>query len=447
MTETNPVLRETASVPYVEYDGMASDEVTLKTITEITGSHPHLIQQVHANKHLRVEVWQAVFAALSYRPIVQGVTEIPNGYWARLALLDAADRIICTADALCDTTESGRGKWSPYAVCSMAQTRGVGKLGRLMFGHVATRAGFSATPAEEMDSIEKRSGGTDAAPLPKDEPPATMAELQQDAGFAGKGGHLKGKSWMDMPEDALEWVINKGGPAKRLAEAALQVKRGESLDEPDLAPAPDDPGTPLPQDEPLSSLQRTAIFAVGADFPLERKGDDLKAYLKYLAQGIAGIPLKPEDFSFSENSEKAITRRQADAVIDRLHEMRKAMEAEEEREAQTTDPDAPPLSDAETAGADLAPQSSPASQGLSKAAQGLLGKINAACDGALPEYIKGSAQWERDNALKNWGILDLQEADEPMLKELWGYIELQAKKPKPKTPKPKVEPGTQGDLV
>ena len=40
-----------------------------------------------------------------------------------------------------------------YAICSMAQTRAVGKAYRLLIGWLMKSAGYEATPLEEMDGV------------------------------------------------------------------------------------------------------------------------------------------------------------------------------------------------------------------------------------------------------------------------------------------------------
>jgi hypothetical protein len=69
-------------------------------------------------------------------------------------VLDDTGRIIGSSEGMCMSDEQNwRGKPS-YALRSMAQTRTAGKALRSLFAHIAVLAGYSPTPAEEMDGVE-----------------------------------------------------------------------------------------------------------------------------------------------------------------------------------------------------------------------------------------------------------------------------------------------------
>ncbi len=84
---------------------------------------------------------------------------------ARAWITDASGSVVSEADGYCSNEEANwRGK-PFYARASMAQTRAIGKAMRLRHAWVMVMAGFSPTPAEEMD-------GVDTAPAPAPAKPA-----------------------------------------------------------------------------------------------------------------------------------------------------------------------------------------------------------------------------------------------------------------------------------
>src|SRR3990167_5945448 len=63
--------------------------------------------------------------------------------------------IISSAEASCMKTERNWANRDEYAIKSMAQTRACAKALRNGFGWVAEMGGYSATPAEEMDTVQE----------------------------------------------------------------------------------------------------------------------------------------------------------------------------------------------------------------------------------------------------------------------------------------------------
>ncbi len=74
---------------------------------------------------------------------------------ARAWITDASGAVVSEADGYC-SNEENNWKGKPfYARASMAQTRAIGKAMRLRHAWVMVMAGFSPTPAEEMDGVQE----------------------------------------------------------------------------------------------------------------------------------------------------------------------------------------------------------------------------------------------------------------------------------------------------
>ena len=112
-------------------------------------------------EHLEFEAWQTIARWHHCTPSTEWTRPIKNGdeiigWEARVNVLDDQGRVIGSSEGMCMADEKNwKGKPS-YALRSMAQTRTAGKALRSLFAHVAVLAGYSPTPAEEMDGVDTR---------------------------------------------------------------------------------------------------------------------------------------------------------------------------------------------------------------------------------------------------------------------------------------------------
>lgn len=124
-------------------------------------------------KHVLIDGWQTLMALNGVMPFtvscekqrdennkltVHVVTEIRR-------VNDGT--VLTRVETECSQHERRWSSADDYAVISMAQTRGVGKGCRQLFGWVMSLAGYSATPAEEMPEPEKRRESAPVAPPSK----------------------------------------------------------------------------------------------------------------------------------------------------------------------------------------------------------------------------------------------------------------------------------------
>lgn len=103
-------------------------------------------------EHVQVEAWQFLGSQFGLIADIEWTKELEDGWEARAALIRLADGAVLThADAECRRAESNWKNRDSYAIRSMAQTRAVSKVFRNALSSVMVMAGFSGTPAEEMD--------------------------------------------------------------------------------------------------------------------------------------------------------------------------------------------------------------------------------------------------------------------------------------------------------
>jgi hypothetical protein len=120
-----------------------------------------------SKKHLMIEAWQTIAAWYGVTVGVDYCRSLdPEGEsWEAKAIAVTPTGREISAIALCTRNEPNWEKKPDFQLASMAQTRACGKALRLCLGWVAVIAGYSATPAEEMER--------EAPPRPRQEPRAT----------------------------------------------------------------------------------------------------------------------------------------------------------------------------------------------------------------------------------------------------------------------------------
>lgn len=107
-------------------------------------------------RYVMVEGWQLAGALCGIYPIVEKVENLSDDkricYRAEVTLRNQYNKVVGTGMAICTNQEKGKERFGEYAICSMAQTRAVGKALRLKLGWIIKLAGFQPTPSEELDS-------------------------------------------------------------------------------------------------------------------------------------------------------------------------------------------------------------------------------------------------------------------------------------------------------
>lgn len=104
--------------------------------------------------HVFVEGWQFLASQFGLIPEIEWTRELDSnkGWEARASLRRLSDgQVISNAEGECRRDEGNWKDRPSYAIRSMAQTRAVSKVCRVALSSVMVLAGYSATPAEEME--------------------------------------------------------------------------------------------------------------------------------------------------------------------------------------------------------------------------------------------------------------------------------------------------------
>ena len=129
-----------------------------------------LYTNIRGKAYVNVEGWQFAGGQLGIIPIIEDVVDLSNRengvlkYQATVKLVNFKNQqTMGKGIAICSNEESMKRKFDEYAICSMAQTRAVGKAYRLLIGWLMKSAGYEATPLEEMEGVFNSSKETNHA--------------------------------------------------------------------------------------------------------------------------------------------------------------------------------------------------------------------------------------------------------------------------------------------
>ena len=129
--------------------------ITLAETVEKLITDKGLYSNIKGKKFVNVEGWQ--FAGLSFGliPIMHEPTNLSNEkevkYSASVELINKDGVKMGYGYAVCSNKEPLKRTFEEYAICSMAQTRAIGKAYRNCIAWLMKASGFEPTPLEEME--------------------------------------------------------------------------------------------------------------------------------------------------------------------------------------------------------------------------------------------------------------------------------------------------------
>lgn len=161
--------------------------------------------------HLYAEAWQILGRFSGYHGICDEPVEIYEdgkltGFKAQAHVYNQDNMEVSRATSYCMRDEGNWKNKPMFQLASMAQTRALSKAYRLDLGWVAVMAGYSPTPAEEMDGVHPspttqspKKSSPAASPAPKKK--VSLEELKAKAITAAKE--------FDFEVDDLEGWLEK----------------------------------------------------------------------------------------------------------------------------------------------------------------------------------------------------------------------------------------------
>lgn len=165
--------------------GNADDALTLATELQKFVKDNKLTSTIQGKQFPNVEAWQFAGTLLGLSPMLESIedksSEREIKWAATVQLINVrTEKVVGRGYATCSNLEHSKKSFADYAICSMAQTRAVGKAYRLTLGWLMKAAGYEATPAEEMQEA-----GTEATvvvePAPTQRPPVAAPAPEASA--------------------------------------------------------------------------------------------------------------------------------------------------------------------------------------------------------------------------------------------------------------------------
>ena len=118
----------------------------------------NLSVKIQGKDYVKCEGWTFAGSQLGMIPIITSCESISNNgeykYRSQVEIRRIADdKLMGIGIAICSNVEPSKKSFQEYAICSMSQTRAIGKAYRNLLAWLITAAGYSPTPAEEMDFV------------------------------------------------------------------------------------------------------------------------------------------------------------------------------------------------------------------------------------------------------------------------------------------------------
>ena len=176
-----------------------------------------LSTRIRDKDHVRVEGWTTLGAVLGVIPRERNTIRTEQGFESYVELIRTSDGVVVGgASAICSWAEPRWSKADDYAVRSMAITRATGKAYRLGFSWIMVLAGYSPTPAEEMDQVIE---GTVKETSPKDAIGTSPIHSTQQTSTAQDGMSFKPTASASIPtirqknqweQDVIKTLVRDG---------------------------------------------------------------------------------------------------------------------------------------------------------------------------------------------------------------------------------------------
>lgn len=120
----------------------------------------HIVSQglstvIVGKNYVQIEGWQFAGGLMGMAAKIVKVENLSSGtekkWRADVEIIRLKDNVaVGFGTAICSNLEGKKKSFDEYAICSMAQTRAIGKAYRNMIGWVIKLAGYEATPSEEI---------------------------------------------------------------------------------------------------------------------------------------------------------------------------------------------------------------------------------------------------------------------------------------------------------
>jgi len=203
-----------------------------------------LFKQIGPKRYVFVEGWTLLGSMVGVFPVEVSTTpepvnwralglERPEGF---IAVVEARTRdggVVGRANSRCMRSEKRWADADEYAIASMAQTRATSKALRMPLGFIVVLAGFTATPAEELDGQQPDDSWDNATPAEggkrQTRKPAAKSTAKKPAASKAKDAKAAPAKKGDEPASRATWdeavaLIGERGKVVEAYRATFDVK-------------------------------------------------------------------------------------------------------------------------------------------------------------------------------------------------------------------------------
>ncbi len=200
--------------------GSADDALTLATELQKFVKENKLTSVIQGKQFPNVEAWMFAGSLLGLSSLLETIEDKSTAdeikWHATVTIQNVrTGATVGRGFATCSNKESTKRGFADYAICSMAQTRAVGKAYRLSLGWLMKAAGYEATPAEEMQEV-----GTSAEMVAPADPALLELQWRTSLESATSTAELK-EIWGKMPKQLATVLLAVKDEQKRFIDEVV----------------------------------------------------------------------------------------------------------------------------------------------------------------------------------------------------------------------------------
>jgi hypothetical protein len=171
-----PITLFGTSDPRIALERMADIATALVDVIE----KKNLFATISGRRHITAEGWTTLGGMLGVVAVVTSTrtNDSGDGIVAHVEARTLDGRLVGAADGECSRAESKWKNRDPFAIRSMAQTRGISRALRAPLGQIVVLAGYDPAGAEEMPTEAETKPKDDPGPIPPEHRPTPEQEAR-----------------------------------------------------------------------------------------------------------------------------------------------------------------------------------------------------------------------------------------------------------------------------
>jgi hypothetical protein len=204
--------------------GTDDPELVIAEIVRRAGALANVIREkklyarIRGEEYVTVEGWTLLGTMLGVFPWLEWTRPLPEGWEARVEARTLDGRVVSSGESECLRSESKWKERDDFQIRSMAATRATSRALRQPLGFVMKLAGYSPTPAEEVDSaLDGTTTRTERARSRAAPVAVTVEQLEQIQ------THLRALRRIEPERDWSVFCREQAGPLRELSQGGAAI--------------------------------------------------------------------------------------------------------------------------------------------------------------------------------------------------------------------------------